>query len=376
MPGRVAHVISTRGVGGAERFLANLIQQAEPLGWEQVLLNPFDDGAAADLPTLFHPALYKGHPCDSLRGLPAVRRWLKEELAAFRPGVVHVILPHALIMVATLRRTPRQRWLLTHMYGEGIRIKPHGRLRTDLDRWAGKRFDYVVGISEAVQRFLVSDYRYPPSKVGCIPLGWHGRPLPATRDGYPPTIVCVANLRPEKGHAVLLDAFSTVRRQIPEARLVLVGDGELRDDLAAKVSAMGLDGSVEMTGAVPHAWPYLARAHVFALASLSEAFGIAVVEAMAAGLPVVASDVGGIPELVTAGVTGELFPPGDAQVLASHLVRILGDRDAAAAMGDAARVAAEPHHASHTIPRYLDVWERLLQGRDLDQVRFDDSFGR
>jgi glycosyltransferase involved in cell wall biosynthesis len=372
--GRIAYVISTRGVAGAERFLAALVQEGVARGWEQIVLNPFAGDATSELERLFRPVRYKARRCDNLLSVPMLRRWLREELRAFRPDIVHVMLFHALLLVATLRRTPGQTWLLTNVYGEGIAnrgpsrpMQWYGRRRQDLDRLAGTRFDRVVGISRAVEDFMLSSYGYPATKVLCIPLGWEGQPLPRERDERPPTIVCVANFRPEKGHDVLLDAFAVVKERIPDARLVLVGHGELQDEVDAKVRALALNGSVHVTGFVPEVWPYLADADVFAIASASEAYGIAIAEAMAAGLPVVASDVGGIPELVKPGVTGELFTPGDSAGLASHLIRMLSAPELRARMSPAAREAAEPLRLSNTLPRYFEVCEELVRVRDAER---------
>jgi glycosyltransferase involved in cell wall biosynthesis len=288
---------------------------------------------------------------------------MRRELDDLRPDVVHVMLRHALVLVATLPRRPWERRLLTHVYGEGIRKARYGQVREAVDRWAGARFDRVVGISRSVQQYLISSHGYPPSKVDCIPLGWEGTPLPPSREPRPPTVVCVAKFRPEKGHDVLLDAFAIVRREVPDARLVLVGQGELQERLRARIHALDLAGSVEITGPVDDVWPYLADADVFALASSSEAYGIAIAEAMAAGLPVVASDVGGIPELVVPGVSGELFAPGDAPALAAHLTRLLTSPDLRRRMSTAARAAAEPLRLSNTLPRYVHVCEELVQQR-------------
>jgi len=359
---RIAHVISTRGFAGAERFLAAMIQEGHAVGWDQTLLNPFA-GGSSDLPRLFAPAHYRGRPCDSALALPGVRRWLKRELAELRPDIVHVMLPHALILVATLPRRPGESRLLTHVYGEGIRMKRYGRVREALDSWAGSRFDRVVGISRAVQQYLISSQGYPASKVDCIPLGWEGEPLPPDRSPRPPTVVCVAQFRPEKGHDVLLDAFAVVRRQVPDARLVLVGQGELEEELRARVKSLGLGDSVELTGPVEDVWPYLASADVFALASNSEAYGIAIAEAMAAGLPVVASEVGGIPELVAPGITGELFAPGDRGALAAHLARLLTSPELRSRMSDAAREGAEPLRLRNTLPRYVEVCNELVRAQ-------------
>ena len=363
---RVAYVISTRGVAGAERFLGALVKEGGARGWDQLVLNPFAGEAAPDLERLFQPARYLPLPCSSARSVPGLRRRLRAELEVFRPDVVHVMLWHALVLVATLRRSSGQHWVTTNMYGSGIsRIGAGDRRRSDpvraaVDKWAGRRFELVFAISESVAGHLVNGYGYPPAKVRCIPLGWEGDPLPPSQERRPPTVVCVALFRPEKGHEVLLDAFALVRERVPDARLVLVGRGELMSRLQARVVELDLEKSVEITGPVPEIWPYLARADVFALASTSEAFGIAVVEAMAAGLPVVASDVGGIPELVDAGVTGELFPPGDHQALADHLVRILTAPEQRARMSRSALAAAEPRRLSATVGRYFDACDELV----------------
>jgi glycosyltransferase involved in cell wall biosynthesis len=152
---------------------------------------------------------------------------------------------------------------------------------------------------------------------------------------------------------------------VPDARLVIVGDGDRRRALEADTVARGLEASVEFAGAVPDVWPRLARADVFAIASRSEAFGIGIAEAMAAGLPVVAPDVGGVPEIVRPGVTGELFPPGDHVALARHLVRLLRDRDARARMAAAGTAIAEDLRMENVVERYFDLFEdqrRSAQG--------------
>jgi glycosyltransferase involved in cell wall biosynthesis len=362
MPARVAHVVNAVGLGGAELFLADLVARAREQGFDQVVLNPFARPSSAEFAERIRPVRHEAH-VGGLRSAPVVRRWLHGRLADFRPDVVHVMLFPATVAMATLRRSPGVAWLQTNMYGPGLRVARLSRLKTPLDRWAGRRFDHVVAISRAVEQFLVTDYGYPPATVSCIPLGWDGAPRPRQADGRPPTVVCVAHFRTEKGHAVLLDAFALVRDEIPDARLVLVGQGELADALRAQVDRLGLGDSVEMTGPVADVWPVLARADVFALPSLSEAYGIAVAEAMAAGLPVVASAVGGVPELVEDGVTGELFPVGDHRALAAHLVRILGSPELAARMGAAARAAAEQMRRARSIDRYLDLCERLAHGK-------------
>ena len=354
-------MINAHGLGGAELFVAALVKRAEERGFEQLVLNPFARPSSAEFAELVHPVRHEARRCDSLLSAPMLRRWLRAELDCFRPDVINAVLFPPTVAMATVPRTAGATRLVTNMYGPGLRVASLGRVKQPIDRWAGRRFDHVIAISEAVRQFLISDYRYPPEKVSMIPLGWDGTPLAQSARNRPPTVVCVAHFRPEKGHSVLLEAFAAVRRRIPEARLVLIGRGELQGELTLQAERLGIASSVEMIGPVADVWPHLARADVFALPSLSEAYGIAVAEAMAAGLPVVASAVGGIPELVKEGVTGELFPVGDHRALGEHLVRLLESPELRGRMGAAAQLAAEPLARSHTIDRYLDLFEQLAR---------------
>jgi glycosyltransferase involved in cell wall biosynthesis len=346
-------------MGGAERFLATLAVAGHERGWEQVVLNPFATEPSHELAGLCDPVPYEGRACTRVTQVPALHLWLRARLERFRPDIVHVMLFHALL-ATSVKRQPGARYLLTHVYGEGVLTAPGRPLVRVFDRAAARRFDHVVAISESVRRFLVDGYGLPAAAVTRIPLGWRGDPKARNRDPRPPTVVCVAALRPEKGHDLLLDAFARVRRTVPEARLVLVGEGATRPALEARAAANGDEGHVDFLGAAPDIWEHLARADVFAIASRSEAFGIAIAEAMAAGLPVVAPAVGAIAELVEPGVTGELFPAGDDAAMAEHLVRLLTTPDVREAMSVAALAAAQPLRVEHAVERYFGLYDDLL----------------
>lgn len=363
MASRIAHVISTRGPGGAERFLAALVREGEARGWEQVVLNPFATDASEAVAALCAPTPVAARRCDSPRELPATRRWLRTRLADFTPDVVHIVLFHALFAMATLPKVPGTTRIATNVYGDGARAAPHGRLFPLADRWAGRRVDHVAAISQSVRRFLVSDYGYPASRVTCIPLGWEGTPQAKILSPRPPTIIGVGGLRAEKGYDILLAAMPLVREEVPDVRLVIVGDGDLRPALEAQVAAAGLDGCVEFLGSVPDVWACLADADVFASASRSEAFGIAIAEAMAAGLPVVGPEVGAIPELVRRGVTGALFPAGDHLALAAELVRLLRSPADRARMGAAGQQAATGLRMETAVKAYFALFEEQHRGR-------------
>jgi L-malate glycosyltransferase len=156
----------------------------------------------------------------------------------------------------------------------------------------------------------------------------------------PMMVATLANLRPEKGLLQLVEAAAVVTRQVPRARFVIWGDGPLRRDLDALIRARGLTGLVEMPGATLQPESVLKGCDVFVLPSLSEASSNVVLEAMATGLPVVATRVGGLPGLVEDQRTGLLVSPDDAPALAQAIVRLLETPDLAAAMGARGRARA------------------------------------
>ena len=359
---RIAHVISGAwSVGGAERIVAALVAGGEARGWAQLVLNPFSRPSSAAFAALCGERRYEGRFCDRSLGVPALRLWLRRRLAEFSPHVVHGHLFHGAVLLASLPHSESQRQLLTHHYGDWRVGGARGGPRQVLDRWAGSRFDQVVAVSDSVKRFLLDDYKYAPAKVIRIANGWDGDPGPPAAAQPVPTVVCVGLFRAEKGHSTLLSSFQLVRRELPDARLVLVGDGELRPALLHQIATTGLEGSVEMVGTVTDVWPYLAHADVFALASVSESFGMGIVEAMAAGLPVVAPAIGGIPELVRPGVNGELFPPGDIAALARHVIDLLRSPETRSQMGAAGRDLAQRFRMETMVQSYFELYENMLE---------------
>jgi glycosyltransferase involved in cell wall biosynthesis len=154
------------------------------------------------------------------------------------------------------------------------------------------------------------------------------------------TVATLANLRPEKGLGQLLEAAAIVTRKAPGARFVIWGEGPLRGDLEARIKTLGLTGVVEMPGATRAPEEALKQLHIFVLPSLSEACSNVVLEAMATGLPVVATRVGGTPALVEDHRTGLLVPPADAPALAEAILKLLETPAIAIEMGAQGRARA------------------------------------
>ncbi len=180
--------------------------------------------------------------------------------------------------------------------------------------------------------------------------------IPARARPAAARVVMVANLRAEKGHDTLLTAVPRILEHHPEATFTLVGDGPRRGPLEVLVRALGIASQVRFAGESADVASILREHDLFVLPSRSEAFPNALIEAMATALPVVATRVGGIPEVVRDGVNGRLVPPDDPAALAGAVVALMDDPAQAYALGQAARLDVERHY---TIDRMVERFEQL-----------------
>ncbi len=170
-------------------------------------------------------------------------------------------------------------------------------------------------------------------------------------------VTIVARLFPEKNHRLLLEAFAEVTRRMENAKLLVVGEGVERDSIQKEISRLGLDRNVQMLGVRRDVARILAASDVFVLSSDREGLPIAVLEAMSAGLPVVASSVGDLPSVVRDKETGLLFPPKDARALARALIEVLSDPERAARMGARGqRLASENYGLRSMIGRFETIY--------------------
>jgi glycosyltransferase involved in cell wall biosynthesis len=190
--------------------------------------------------------------------------------------------------------------------------------------------------------------------------------------GLPPGrrfISIVANLRnPVKDHPVFLRAAARVRQVVPDAAFVIAGEGELMPGLRQLAAELGIAADVHFIGRCDDVATLLHASNAGALSSKAEGFANAILEYMAAGLPVVATDAGGVREAIVEGETGYIVPSGDDKQMAARLIQVLADDENARAMGARGKaIVAEKFSSEHHLRNTLELYDELL-GRRSDQV--------
>ena len=229
-----------------------------------------------------------------------------------------------------------------------------------------KRADALVSISAAVTKEL-ERAGYEPARIHALPNGvpvpeapWNRRP----DWRLAPVAAFVGRLAPEKGLDTLVDAWPAVRDAYPGARLVLVGEGPERPALEARVAALGLDGSVELPGATADPTAALRASDLFVLPSREEGMSVALLEAMALGVPLVATAIPGNRRLVHDFKQGRLAPPDDPGALARAILDQWDGFDRAFQMGRTARRRVRDEFSIRAVARrHLDLFETLVRAR-------------
>jgi phosphatidylinositol alpha-mannosyltransferase len=294
---------------------------------------------------------------------PLAYRRTSSVLAAIAPDVVHVHEPLApsVSMFATLAsRVPVV--ATVHAYLDRSRAM---ELAAPILHRVWERVTIGVAVSEAAATFLRRSL--PDAELEIVPNGVDVRAWAeptAVAEGLPAgrRIVWAHRLDPQKGFPVAVAAFAKVVAEVPDAVLVVAGDGADRD--AVGVLTASVRERVHMVGSVPNdRLPAVhAAGDVFVASALGqESFGVVLIEAMAAGLPVVATDIPGYREVVTHGVEGLLVPPRDPEALAAGLVRVLTEPGLAERLGEAGRARARDFDWPLVVDRLEDVYRRAIE---------------
>jgi glycosyltransferase involved in cell wall biosynthesis len=228
--------------------------------------------------------------------------------------------------------------------------------------------DHILCNSQILKDFLVSRYGLPPARLTVVPNGVDTdffQPGKNGRSDGKTVLLSVARLVPDKDHDTMLAAFGRVAGSHPGAELWLVGNGPRREILEQQVRDLGLAGRVKFMPVAKDIRHLYRQADVFVLSSVAEALPNVVLEAMAAGLPVVATRVGGLPEAVVPGDTGLLVSPRDVEGLAAALGSLLGDPETRRSLGRRGRQrVVEQFSFGAMVSRHEEVWARLLWGNE------------
>lgn len=366
---RITYLIDKLHRAGAQTHLGQLAPALDRAAFDVEVLCLLDDGPVADE---MRARGVEVHVLDlgrlyAPRGLAGLKN-LVTHLRRRRVDVLHTYLISSNIYGTIAGRLAGVGSVVTSRRDTGF--SRNWRLHFVEERFINPRVDRVVAVTPAVAELARHERGLAPGRVTTIENGvdleaWRpeGHPRPGLRREWNVAddeiaFGVVGHLSPVKGHADFLAAAAIVARSQPRARFVLVGDGSLRAELEAQAASLGLRDRVLFAGERHDVPAVLAALDVVVLSSHTEGMSNALLEAMAMARPVVATAVGGNPDVVRDGVTGHLVPPREPEALAAALGRVASDLPAAAALGRAARADVA---ARLSLPRMVARYEALYR---------------
>lgn len=364
---KVTHFITELSIGGAQIALYHLLAELDRDQYDlQVVCLYNGDGAIANKIRALDIPVYDLRMHNKFR-LDAFLR-LYSYLRQKRPFILHTWMFHANIPGRIIGRIARVPIIIS---AERTMGQEHA-IRLRLNRWTSRMANRVICVSQTVADYAIQQIGIPAAKISTIPNGidpanfLHMPDQAGARRKlrlplHVPIVAAVGRPRPVKGYSYLIEAWRQISVQFPQAHLVFLGDGPDRTQLAQMVMEYGLDASVLFLGDwdnIPHLLPAF---DLFALPSLHEGMSNAALEAMTAGLPVVATAVGGTPEIVIHEQTGVLVPSANVDALAEGLLQLLADPEKAQRMGDAGAMRVRKHFLhTKTVQQTESVYKIFL----------------
>ncbi|MGC9398865.1 MAG: glycosyltransferase [Anaerolineae bacterium] len=366
-------LITELNVGGAERIVAQLASRLPRDRYNVKVACLYDpEAVGADIRAAGIAVIHLDMRSKlDLRAPYRLFRLLREQ----NIHILHAHLFHANLLAATIGRLTRIPVIIATRHS----VEIGGGHREWINRLVRSSHDAVVTVSREVYEAELRRSGTDPGKLVMIPGGVRLSDFDEIvqasperlRDGWgiqPQSylIGTVGRFVEPKGYPHLLDAMVRIQAHLPDVKALLVGDGVLRPAMEEKAHALGLSDSVIFTGIRRDVPEILALLDVFVLPSLWEGLPLALLEAMAAGLPVVATRVGGVPEVVVDGVTGLLVPPRDPHALADAILRLLRDPALRRRMGEAGRARVAAHFSVEQMVRKIEaLYEQLLAQKGL-----------
>lgn len=347
---KVVHVVLTLDVGGLERIIVDLVRRGRALGQSVAVVCLERRGVLA----VEVEALGARVVClDKEPGIHwAIRKRLRRVFDELRPDVIHTHQVGALFYAGPVARKLGIPVVVHTEHGNHLRTNGSKFIRRQrkcwLSWWAARSTSRFFCVSSNIAEEMTTRRIVPPRKLAVLFNGIDTEPFlkpvdrAAVREslGIPPeapVLGTVGRLSEIKRQDLLIEGFAKLLRKRPDAHLVLVGDGPMRGELEALTEKLKLCDRVHFAGYQSAPERSLAAMDVFVLSSRMEGLPLSILEAWAAGRPVVASAVGGVKDLIEHGRTGLLFPSGDELQLVDRMNELLGDASYAKELGNAGR---------------------------------------
>ena len=360
---RVLHVITDTNIGGAGRYLENLVTQPAFSDLDVSVACP--DGSLGDVLDSIGIERVPISGRDVSFSFPLTME-LTRLFKRIKPDVVHT---HSCLSGRLAAKSLKIPVVYTK-HGEVLGLHSMAFPKKLLNKWASSLFsDKIIAVSNHVGRQLINS-GVDPEKIVVIHNGIEISKFQPKNIDYLRSreerdqllVGTLARFDPVKRLDVLIEAARIVVNSLPEARFVLGGTGPMEEAMRRKIEDLRLEPYVRIAGFVEDVPAFLSELDLFALSSDSEGLGLAVIEAMAQGLPVVATAVGGVTEVVMDNETGFLVPPGNPRAMAQCLVRLAIDPEMAARMGRAGRKRAEELFDARAMARKtVEVYEEVLR---------------
>jgi N-acetyl-alpha-D-glucosaminyl L-malate synthase BshA len=283
---------------------------------------------------------------------------------------VHYAIPHSISAILARESLKSQRYLpvITTLHGTDITLVGADRSYLPITRYGIVQSDGVTAISNYLKNATKEIFQF--DKIDVIPnfvcqTDYQRHPVAELKrmlaPEFEPLLVHVSNFRPVKRPVDCVEILSRVLKTGIRTRLVMVGDGTERTNAEHRARCLGISDKCTFVGKQPKIVDYLSASDVLLLPSEQESFGLAALEAMACELPVVASRVGGVPEVVTDQETGFLSDVGDVDKMAADVATLLTDNGLRLMMGKRARESAVSRYRTDiVIPQYIDFYQRVL----------------
>ena len=370
-PTRVLFLAHAFAVGGAEEMVLNLVRHLPP-HYEPAVLCIHEAGPIGlEIQQTGVPFKVLGLKPGLLRPFDVLR--LQDFLYQCQPDIVHTFLLTGSLygrFAAMMARVPV-------VIGTEVNVYERKRpWHVQAERWLMRGTDAVIASAESVREFYIKQINADPAKVEVIynAVDWSRLETTISREDMRRAmdvpvegllLGIIARLTEQKGHRVLLDALAQ-RPDLSRAHLVIVGDGPLSAALQRQAAGLGIADRVRFLGARRDLGNLLSAIDVFVMPSFWEGLPLAMVLAMGAGLPVVATRVAGIPEVVQDGVNGLLVTPGESGELGAALSRVVNDDTTRVLLGQAARAFVRPRFGvDGYVNAITGLYDRLLAAKGL-----------